>query len=46
MESKHRQRLKASFPEAMEFVDTRVLDLELLRELRGAVGPVLAEFGV
>ncbi|MGK0241037.1 MAG: putative protein tyrosine phosphatase [Candidatus Pelagisphaera sp.] len=54
MENKHRQRLKAAFPEAMEYVETRVLDIEdnyrfmdpeLVEELRGAVNPVLAEFG-
>lgn len=52
MESKHKQRLVADFPEAMRYRETHVLgiednykfmDPELIEELRAAIDPILSE---
>jgi predicted protein tyrosine phosphatase len=52
MESKHKQRLVADFPEAMRYREIHVLgiednykfmDPELIEELRAAIDPILSE---
>lgn len=52
MESKHKQRLVADFPEAMRYREVHVLaiednfkfmDPELIEELRAAIDPLLSE---
>jgi predicted protein tyrosine phosphatase len=52
MESKHKQRLLADYPEAMRFREVHVLEIEdnykfmdpeLIEELRTAIDPILSE---
>ena len=53
VENKHRQRLRAAFPDYMKLVDTYVLDIEdryrfmdeeLIRELKSAIDPILEAY--
>ena len=53
MESKHKQRLRAEFPEAMQYKEVYVLeiednysfmDTELIEELQNVIDPIIEEW--